>query len=187
MKAKAIIFDLDGTLLESMHIWQEPVDRKRVAMRYKTEVVLKPGVLEFLQSLNQYQIPMILATATDREMMEPALHRNEIYDFFDTILTCKEVGESKLTPLIYHAALERLSSAGIKQQDVLIFEDAHYAIRTTTTANFRTVAIADEWVHLYGEQIPHKEIISLCEMYVEDYRKLSVTASGDGSVVLNKS
>jgi beta-phosphoglucomutase-like phosphatase (HAD superfamily) len=166
---KGIIFDLDGTLLDSMHIWQPTVSYKRVRFGYAFEVELKPGVLEFLNKLYDNDIRLVLATATDRDLMEPALHRTGIHDFFDAIFTCTEVGASKLTSHIYDKALEFL---GCEKHEVLIFEDAHYAITTATSAGYRVAAVADKWVHLYGELLEENQIEELCELYITDYRKI---------------
>jgi len=174
---KAIIFDLDGTLLESMHIWRkQPYEWDSIAKAYKHEVVLKPGVFEFLSALRQNGIRMVLATATDRHLMEPALHRNKIHGFFEEIFTCREVGSNKETPLIYHKALDFL---GLDKQDVWVFEDAYYAIKTAKTAGFKVAAVHDKWVRkfsygMHGKIIEKEDIMEFADIYVDDYCQLAI-------------
>ena len=109
---KAVIFDLDGTLVDSMWMWGDidveylaahghscPPDlpkaiegmsftetavyfKERFALpetieeikkdwvelsieKYRNEVGLKPGVLEFLESLASYKIPVGIATSNE--------------------------------------------------------------------------------------------------------------------------
>jgi HAD superfamily hydrolase (TIGR01509 family) len=155
-----------------MHIWRNSMDK--IARAYKHEVLLKPGVFDFLSALKRNGIRMILATATDRHLMEPALHRNRIYGFFEEIFTCREVGEGKETPLIYHRALEFL---GLTKDEVWVFEDAHYAVKTAGEAGFRVAAIADRWVNIFGRAIPHDELMIYADLYIEDYRDFSNPSS----------
>ncbi|MCL2754316.1 MAG: HAD family hydrolase [Oscillospiraceae bacterium] len=137
---KAVIFDLDGTLLNSMHIWQPlPYNWERIARGYRDEVVLKPGAFEFLTALKNAKVPLALATATDRHLMEPALHRNGIYDFFDVILTCREVGEGKESPLIYHTALREL---GFDKPDVASKSQGSRALPDDAQAQSATADVA---------------------------------------------
>ncbi|MDE7390124.1 MAG: HAD hydrolase-like protein, partial [Lachnospiraceae bacterium] len=125
MKLKGIIFDADGTLLDSMKFWDSIVyerlqslgvtpddnliqlltplsmkesvefikdkfkldisvdeiieaENKIVEKFYLTDVKLKYGVLNLLQSLQSLGIPMAVASATDRKLLELSLiHRSE--------------------------------------------------------------------------------------------------------------
>ena len=119
---KGAIFDMDGTLLDSMQVWVhvgEQYLRNRgiepeeglgdvlfpMSMRdgavyvkeryglpdppdmivadmddivfgaYRDEVLPKPGVAAYLESLKKRGIPMAVATATNRPMVEAALAR----------------------------------------------------------------------------------------------------------------
>lgn len=176
----AAIFDMDGTLLDSMPIWENlgreyltnhgiaprPDLRERIRKMsllqtadyfisdygleltqdeimaglnamvedfYLYEAPAKAGVRDFLTSLKEAGIPLCVATATDRYLVEPALRRNGLLDFFDFILTCTEVGAGKNTPDIYFKAAEMLGSA---PSSAMVFEDARYAARTAKGAGF---------------------------------------------------
>lgn len=84
---------------------------------------------------------MVVATSTDRVHAEAALKRTGIYDYFERIFTCSEVGEGKSKPDIYEEAAAEL---GTKRTATWVFEDALYAIKTAKKAGFRTVGLYDE-------------------------------------------
>ena len=122
MKLEAAIFDLDGTLLDSMPIWQglgekyllqkklQPAPGLQDALKtmsltqaaqhfraayglheteatilteiemliadlYRHEVPLKAGAAEYLQTLQEQNVKMCIATATERNLAESALER----------------------------------------------------------------------------------------------------------------
>ena len=126
---KGAIFDMDGTLLDSMPIWEHASERylqnkgitveenlaenlfsmsmrngaayvKRnyklpedidvivagvneiVSEFYRTEAFPKPGVPEFLELLAKKNVPMVVATSTDRHLAEAALKRNGFLPYF---------------------------------------------------------------------------------------------------------
>ncbi|MBQ8183632.1 MAG: HAD family phosphatase [Clostridia bacterium] len=205
------IFDLDGTLLDSMYIWSEiglkflknegvtpppgasdefvKLSLVQAAEYYiknyapeKTvmdivksinalvqdfyfeQVLLKPGVLEFLEYLKSKNVKMCIATATDKYMVEKALERNGIRDYFTEIFTCTSVGAGKDTPVIYDKSLEHL---GTPKENTYVFEDALYAIETAREAGYKIVGISD-----VSEKANPKTVKALCDVYINDYSEI---------------
>lgn len=114
-------------------------DIEAIVRRYYTEEArLKPGALDFLKVLQGAGVRLALATATDRELVEPALRLTGAWDLFDAVYTCSEVGRSKNDPLIY-----RLAAGPVPKERVWIFEDALYAIETARADGFSVCAVAD--------------------------------------------
>lgn len=184
---KGAIFDLDGTILDSMSVWDNAAEMFLNSMgieaetglgkimfsmsmpegaeflkdRYgldmdKEEIItginhtiedfyyyqvrLKDGAEQFLKDMKQAGIRMTAATSSDRHVVEEALKRLNVINYFDRIFTCTEVGAGKVKPDIYLAAAGYM---GTLPKDTWVFEDALYAIRTAKNAGFRTVGVYD--------------------------------------------
>lgn len=187
MKISGAIFDMDGTVTDSMYVWADigvrylrshgitPVptlwrDIKNMSLfettayfrevygiretddeiaqsindlvepMYRNEVLPKPGVVELLEDFRARGIPMALATATDRYLVDATLAKNDLLKYFKGIFTCTEVGAGKTDPLIYEAALKCL---GTPKAETPVFEDAYYALATAKCAGFPTVGVYD--------------------------------------------
>ncbi len=184
---KGAIFDLDGTILDSMFIWdtigedylraigQEPhEDLKKTFMTftledaaeyyrknygvtlsvkeitagvntmieniYKTKVMPKQGITEYIRFLKETNVKMCIATATDRHIAEETLERIGIRYFFSEIFTCTDIGSGKETPTIYRTALKHL---GTKKEETYVFEDSLFALQTANSDGFPTVGVYD--------------------------------------------
>ncbi|MDD7281600.1 HAD family hydrolase [Floccifex sp.] len=107
---------------------------------YCYEVSLKPGVENFLQRLEEKEIPMVIASSGSRTLIEKALTRLNIRQYFKAILTCDEVGIGKHSPEIYFKSLETLQT---KPQETWIIEDSLFAIQTANQAGFKTLGVYD--------------------------------------------
>ena len=205
------IFDLDGTILDSMHIWSEigllflknrgiepepGIEDKFVKMSmvqaaeyyiknidptatvmdivnevnslvqgfYYNEVIKKEGIKEFLDFLKTRNVKMCIATATDKHLVEKALERNGINEYFSEIFTCGSVGAGKDTPVIYDVALDYL---GTPKENTFIFEDALYAIETANKAGYNILGIND-----VSEKADPETVKKLCNYYINDYSEV---------------
>ena len=135
MKIQGVIFDADGTLIDSMGFWNStvfdlleefgvtpdddllkllipmsmyegavylknrfslPVSPEEFIRRenlivekfYSESVKLKNGLQELLDLLAEANIPMAVASATDKHLIEKALAHNNIRSYFKAVISC---------------------------------------------------------------------------------------------------
>ena len=172
---KGAIFDVDGTLLDSMPIWDDASERFLTGLGVKAEpglsdimfrmsldegaaylksaygldlseqeikdgilgvirdfyfyqAQLKPGAGEFLAQMKAREIPMYIATSSNREHIRAAFERLGVYNYFDGLITCEEAGAGKSDPRIFLLAADRM---GLEPADIFVFEDVIHAIVPT--------------------------------------------------------
>ena len=107
---------------------------------YVEKVPLKEGVRQYLFELNEKKIPMVIATSGDRKNAESALKRLKVFNYFQAVFTCSEIGSGKTQPDIYLAAALHMD---VDPEETLVFEDAYHALLTAKKAGFKTVAVYD--------------------------------------------
>ena len=204
---KGAIFDLDGTILDSMFIWdtigedylrslgKEPKENlkeafktftleqaaeyyrenygvmlsineivdgvnKMVEQYYAETVKLKPDIEVFLEKLKAKGVKMCIATVTDKPLVETALNRLGIRNYFSEIFTCASVGHSKEEPHIYREAQKHLNT---EKGETVVFEDALHALKTAKADGFVTVGVFD--IHEENQE----ELKRMADCYIENY------------------
>lgn len=129
---------------------------------YTNEVEEKQGIRLVLEELFREGISMCVASATDAYLVEIALERVGIRQYFDRVFSCCEVGEEKNSDKIYQLARK---SMGTVAEETLVFEDAPYAAETAKKAGFKVVSVWDASIK------DQKRMKELGDIYVEDYNK----------------
>lgn len=185
---EGIIFDVDGTLLDSSFIWDDAGEKylrtlgktaeadlgkklftmsleegavylkstykltesaeeilqgvlKVVENFYRHEAPLKEGVREFIENIDENNIPMVIASSSQKEHIEAAFTRLGIINKFKKIFTCGEVGAGKRNPEIFLNAAEFI---GRPPEKICVFEDGLYAAETAHKAGFKVAGVFDE-------------------------------------------
>lgn len=210
---KGAIFDVDGTLLDTMPIWtnsganylaslgieaEEGLGNKLFAMtvdmgavylkeaygltqscreiakgingivegHYFADAGFKPGARELLERMKAAEIPMAIATSTEKYCIEAAFERLGYKDYFDIILTCGEVGASKYNPKIFFEAIAEL---GTPIEDTWLFEDGLYSIKTAKAEGFKIVGVYDK-----VSEADQEEIKRYADVYVRDLTEFTL-------------
>ena len=205
-----VIFDMDGTLLDSIPYWERlalgyleelgvsgpsDLDRRlsmmsvqeagvclreeflmektaeeicselceRIHKNYREDILLKPGVAEWLAHLKGQGAHMCVATASSAEIGKAALDRNGILPNFDFLIDCEMVGIGKIDPAVYHLAAQRF---GVTPADCVVVEDAAFALKTAKAAGYFTIGV-------YESSEPAQDLIQqYSDLYIKDFREL---------------
>lgn len=206
---RGAIFDVDGTILDSMRIWDEAGARYLKSMGkeaeenlreiifsmtieecaeyikdryglsgsirehtqgilntvgdfYLHEAPLKEGAQEMLEMLAKENIPMTVASSSNKNHISAAFERLGIRHYFKEIYSCSDVGAGKTQPLIFNIASQLMDT---EPQDTYVFEDGLYAVKTAKAAGYKTIGVYDK-----SSDSDWEELKTEADFYMEDLK-----------------
>ncbi len=208
---KGVIFDMDGTLLDSMNVWSD-IDQEfwrrrnrpippgyleavtpmgfRLAAeytireyglsetvpaimaewqamaveQYSSSIRTKPYAKELLEDLQKKGVLCAVATASHRELYEPALRNNGIDRYFHSVTAVSEVGKEKGSPDIYLAAAEKME---LSPAECMVVEDIYAGVRAAKEGGFYTVGIYES-----AAEYERDKIMETADLYIMDFSQL---------------
>jgi len=114
--------------------------------------------------LKQNGIKTAIASASETELIFPALKNNNAENLFDAFAMTKEVKRGKGFPDVYDLACERM---GLLPSECVVFEDIVEAVKGAKMGGYKTVAVYDE------RSKKDREVLrSLADLYIDSFCEL---------------
>ena len=152
-------FGLKESVDEVLRVWHS-----MAVERFTHEVNLKPFAKEYIEYLKERNVTLCIATASNRELFEPALKRNGVLGCFDSITTISEVKRGKGFPDIY---LKAAQNAKKEVDKCVVFEDILEGIKGAKLGGFYTVCVYDK-----QSAKDEEKIRAVSDRYITDYSEL---------------
>ena len=127
---------------------------------YESEAVAKAGARELLDELKAKGVKMAVATLTPSPLAEICLARTGLRSYFEFVFGGESYPEGKTQPRIFLDAAKRL---GCKKEEMYLFEDSLYSIKTAHALGIPVVGVAD----VYQER-ERDEIMEMSVAFFED-------------------
>ncbi len=136
-----------ATLILAHHGESYPVDTLMAAWHgaydaivEREGLVLKPGLLELLDWLEDNAITKAVATSTRHARARAKLERTALFPRFAALVGGDEVAQGKPSPDIFIAAIARI---GCAPADALVLEDSEPGLIAAARAGIPAIAIPD--------------------------------------------
>ena len=152
MRTKAILFDLDGVILDSEKVyrrfWLQAAEELGLPLQEETVLELRscdasiarPGVQSFLEKCRDLPVRKVIVTSSTPEEKMPALERLGIGQYFDGFVSVKEVKRGKPFPDVYLFACSRL---GLEPGECAAIEDSPNGVRSAYGAGVKVIMVPD--------------------------------------------
>lgn len=138
-ESAAMLVDMFGMNCDPATVLQEMTDVMRV--HYEQDVVLKEGIIEYLEKLRARGVRMCVATATALPLVEVCLHRLGLRDYFEGLFSCQTIRVNKEHPDVYDAAARLM---GAERGEIAVYEDSMMAAQTAKRAGYYVAGIYDD-------------------------------------------
>ena len=218
---KAVIFDMDGVILDSEPFWKEaeirifnslgvplteemcetttgmrladvvklwhdkyPWDLKENSFEkagtaivdslialIKQKGVLNAGVVELLEMFAAKQLPLAIASSSDKKIIDAVMDKFKLNKYFKVIHSAEFEAYGKPHPAIYLKTAELL---GVKPEDCLAIEDSFNGVVSAVAARMKTAAYPEK-TNFYNPKFAIADIRfrTLKDFTTEEFDKLN--------------
>ncbi|RGY96478.1 HAD family phosphatase [Clostridium sp. AM58-1XD] len=120
--------------------------KSRVDMFTNTDyrTVFRPQVCCVLKTLKEKGYRLAVASSTQLDVVERVMRDNNIYGYFDVLVSGDQFTMSKPDPEIYHYTAEKLR---VREDECLVVEDSPFGILAAHRAGMKIVALEDSRFH----------------------------------------
>ncbi len=130
-------------------------EEKEAMFRAIYKDIIKPvsGLDDFLNALEEENIPKAIGTSAPRSNVDFVLENTHLKKYFTTILDQSDVEHGKPDPEIYLKVADRL---GFPPQQCIVFEDSLSGVESAQRAGAKVVGVAT--THSY-EELAHTDLV----------------------------
>ena len=131
---------------------------------YRWEVREKPGARRFLAYLRAHGVPLFVVSATPGQLVRIALARAGMSAYFSHIFSAWDLNTTKRNTDIFRQAQR---SMGLPPEEIWVFEDALYAMKTAKSMGFSLAAVEEETA-----RAQRQDILRLADLWIPSYEAL---------------
>jgi len=129
------LYELTGGKIDIKEVKSKISDRIQELMEASRPL---PGVEEFITLAYVQNIPMAVASSSDREWVITNLQKYGLRQYFKFVFCAEDVAEVKPNPALYQLALKALN---LSPENALAFEDSPNGIKAAKSAGMTCYAI----------------------------------------------
>jgi putative hydrolase of the HAD superfamily len=126
---------------------------------------LLPGVLEFLRTIAQLNLPIALASSSKRDWVEGYLSKLKIRQYFAYVCTFNDVKNVKPNPELYLLALKKME---LPASETIAFEDSPNGIKAAKAAGIYCIAIPNQITKTLDTTLADKVADSFFDLHFKD-------------------
>lgn len=109
------------------------------------EELLFPGVRPLLERLKSNNIPMALASSSDKERINKVIEQCNLFGFFKVVVSGEEFEESKPDPEIF---LHTASKLGIEPKKCIVIEDSFNGLTAAARAGMKKIGVKHKQISM---------------------------------------
>ena len=119
----------------------------------------KTGMRKTIRTLYERGDSLFLATASEEQNVKGALKNLGVWDCFEAIYTCTEIGYSKNYTEYYDEIAKRI---GVPCRELIMVEDSLHSMKTAKKAGLTVIGVYEE-----RSKEQKDEIRKVCDVYLE--------------------